>query len=197
MTPDTLWSPPLPVHLEMITGEPRLTSGNWRQDAAYPEPLWAVTAPELARRVSIEADGALFALVLFSAWDDPGVRCGPLLDLAGWRAASAYRVRCAESARPIEDGFVRRLCLTRDAGAVAQPVDPLALIRAFVRAETARVGDVEPWLRGVYGEHPPKLPVFDWIDYPVFDCGTMTLSFALLVHGPELHVWSRARHAHK
>lgn len=191
------WSPSLPAHLEAVTDAPRLTSGDWRQDASYPEPLWAATAPDLARRVSIEAGRSLFALLLFSEWDDPDRCCAPLLAQAGWADAREYRARFAESARPVEDGFARRLCLTRGAGATAQPVDPLALVRAFVRAELARVGNVEAWLRGVYGERPPRLPAFEWIDYPVFDNGSMALGFALLVHGPELHVWSRARHAHK
>jgi len=39
--------------------------------------------------------------------------------------------------------------------------------------------------------------LFDWIDYPGFDSGTMVFGAAVMIHAAELHVWSRAVHAHK
>jgi hypothetical protein len=56
---------------------------------------------------------------------------------------------------------------------------------------------MEAWLQRRYGRSPPNHPAFEWIDYPAFDNGTVMLGFACLVHGPELHVWSRVAHAHK
>jgi hypothetical protein len=172
-----------------------MASGDWRQDAEMPAPLWTATAAELAARISIENLDGTYALHLFTHHD--AARIAQLQTLASWAGALDYHVGAEEAARPIEQGFLRRLRFWRSRQPPAQPLDALGVIAEFTAAERARVARVEPWLREVYGPAAPPGRVFDWIDYPVFDCGTMVLGFAVLVHGPELHMWSRAAHAHK
>ena len=92
---------------------------------------------------------------------------------------------------------MRRLRLWVTDDAPEQPVPPPALARAFFAAEKARVGNMERWLVARYGEQAPEGEIFDWIDYPAFDNGVMGLSFAALIHGPEIHLWSRVHHSHK
>lgn len=188
---------PLALHFEPMQDAPRLPSGEWLQDAQYPEPLWTNTVPELARRVSVGNLRGLYALQLLPRWD-PEPRAAELLALAGWTKRTEYYVALAESQRPIEEGFLRRLRFWRDDSAPAQPVPVAEVFGVFAKSENARIGhDLEPWLRAKYGARRPDGEVFAWIDYPGFDCGTMTIGFAILVHGDELHIWSRAAHAHK
>lgn len=184
---------PLGIVSEALVDPPRLPSGDWRQDAAYAAPLWDETAAAIAKRVSIENIRGLYALALEPSSADVEA----LLRLARWSSCRTYRVGVAESSAPIEDGYLRRLRLTIDRDAPAQPVTPAELFAAFLAAERARIGHMERWLRRRYGQSPPEHDVFWWIDYPVFDSGTMGLGSALLVHGPELHCWSRVYHAHK
>lgn len=194
--PTAAWIPSLPLATEGLGPEARLRSGDWRQDAAYPEPVWARTAADLARRISIESSQGIYALHLIGHRGDEG-GCRRLLELAGWSQRRRYRIGQVESARPIEHGFLRRLRLWPAEDAPEQPVDAGALVQAFIEAEGARLGDLEAWLRGRYGETPPADEIFDWIDYPMFDSGSMGVGFAVLVHGDELHVWSRCVHYHK
>ena len=53
------------------------------------------------------------------------------------------------------------------------------------------------WLRSQYRGRATRGTLFDWIDYPGFDSGTMVFGAAVMIHAAELHVWSRAVHAHK
>lgn len=189
------WLPSLPLRIEPPSQRERLPSGDWRQDAAYPEPLWARTAAELARRVSIENLEQFYALRLLPRHDV--ARAAEFFAMAGWSKGRAFRVQLSEAADPLAEGFLRRVRLWRDDGAPGQPADAATVFAHFARAELARIDRPEAWLRARYGERPAGGEVFDWIDYPCFDNGTMTLGFALLVHGPELHFWSRLAHAHK
>ena len=174
----------------------RLPSGEWLQDSHYPQPLWTATAAELAQRISIGNLHGLYALSLLDHYNvEP--YAGELFTLSRWKGQRRYRVAMAESERPLEEGFLRRVRFWFDNEPPEQPADPHTVFADFVRAETARIGDIEPWLRRRYGEHTPPGDLFTWIDYPVFDCGTMVLGFAIFIHGRELHVWSRAAHAHK
>jgi hypothetical protein len=188
----TDWFTALAVRTEPLVDPPRLPSGDWRQDAELPEPLWDTSAAAIARRVSIENGHNVYALVL----DPSDGALDVLLNMAGWSQHRQYHVGVIESADPVADGYLRRLHVFTGRDAPAQPVEPAALFRAFMRAESLRIPDIEPWLRARYGDHPVG-DIFERIDYPVFDCGTMCLADALLLHGPELHFWSRVRHAHK
>jgi len=185
----------LKLVLEPMSEPRRLPSGDWRQDAAYPEPLWTNTAAELARRVSIENLGGFYALQLLGHLNTEP-RAAEIFAAARWATTTRYHASLADASRPIEEGFLRRLRFWRDAQAPEQPAALPAVWNAFTRSEAERLGDIEPWLRAHYGQRPES-ELFDWIDYPGFDCGTMTLGFAIFVHGGELHIWSRAAHAHK
>lgn len=189
------WLPTLALHTESCGPEPRLSSGDWRQDAEYPAPLWATTAADLARRVSIENNHSLYALELFGR--DLSERCTQLFELAHWSQLRRYRISQFEAIDPIAEGFIRRLRLWVTRDAPEQPLTPPALAHAFFFAEKARIENMERWLEAHYGETAPDSRLFDWIDYPVFDNGTMGLGFAVLVHGPEIQLWSRAYHSHK
>jgi hypothetical protein len=193
--PATSWFPRRAIRAERADDTRRLRTGDWRQDAAYPEPLWAATAPALARRVSIENGSGLYALLLVDHEADP--RIEHLLAAARIGASPAYRVAVAESSNPVEDGFARRIVIWQPRHSPRQPIDVLTLVREFIAAERERIGDVEPWLRTQYEGRETGGTLFVWIDYPGFDNGTMVFGAAVMIHGAELHVWSRPVHAHK
>lgn len=63
------WFAPLPLVVDPAEEAARMRTGDWRQDAEYPVPLWTATAAELASRISIELVAGLVALHLPTRYD--------------------------------------------------------------------------------------------------------------------------------
>ncbi len=189
------WFATLPLVVDPAEEAARMRTGDWRQDAEYPVPLWTATAAELASRISIELVAGLVALHLPTRYDADVDR---VLELGHWSRRWHYRFGGVEADRPLEQGFLRRVWLRDERGAPEQATDASAVVRAFFDAERARLPDIEPWLVARYGRDARgRHDVFRYIDYPAFDNGSLDVGFAILVHGAELHVYSRVVHFHK
>lgn len=87
-----------------------------------------------------------------------------------------YSVGVEESSRPLEQGFLRRLRIRCAADSPQQPQGVVDMLVDFATSERARLPDIEPWLREVYGANGPEGKDFPCIDYPGFDSGTMCLA---------------------
>lgn len=200
------YRPPLPPYLapHTFTGwtqTPDALPSDWAQHTIYGQPLFARSFREVAGRASQWNTGDAALLRLFDRHIE-GLELADLLRAVKSPLAARYGEWRASSATPIEDGYLRCLRLRLES---PRPdvtlVDPVTAIEAFLRAEKTRFEheDIEPHLRGLYGELTPDRmsdPRFHYIDYPAFDSGTMAVGFGLLVHR-DIWVWSRAVHYHK
>ena len=101
------------------------------------------------------------------------------------------------AAAPLHDGFIAALELVRDdAGGDVRPQ-----VDAFLERERQRDAGIEQHLRDVYATWPGSVrndPIFDFMDYPVFDNGSAGVGFGVMVEnrGPRW-LWSRVYFAHK
>ncbi len=193
----SIWLTALEVQTELMPAPARLPTGDWTQDTPerLPVPLWVESVAELAQRLSIENSRGLYALQLFDTFSYGD--SGGLLHLARWANEARYHVGGVEAVQPIAEGFLRRLRFWRSKDAPQHARTVAEVVQLFCSVEARRDEGLEPWLRTQIGEKRPPEELYQWIDYPGFDSGSMGVGFAVFVHGPELHVWSRAVHAHK
>jgi hypothetical protein len=158
----------------------------WGQGSQKGVPFLGWSFREVAAKLSVEGEPATVLLHLLD-----GRSPLEFLPLCGFPTGAGYTVSLTTSASPIEEGFLSCLHLARGGTVRADEAIP-----AFMKREAARYGHMEPALRAMYGNLRDAKGDFDYIDYPVFDSGTMGLDFALLVQDG-IWLWSRAAHSHK
>jgi len=201
------YRPPLPAYVKPYSDgrwmetEDALPS-DWAQRSVYGQPLFARSFRELAGRISQWNASDAVVLRLFGGREVEGQALAGLLRTAGCPLAARYSEWRSSSAAPIEDGYLRCLRLRpNNQFRVDDPVEPVATIEAFLRAEKSRFEqeDIEAHLRTIYGElsaERQRDPRFHYIDYPAFDSGATAVGFGVLIH-EDIWVWSRVVHYHK
>ncbi|OYW11579.1 MAG: hypothetical protein B7Z55_19125 [Planctomycetales bacterium 12-60-4] len=132
-----------------------------------------------------------------------------------WDTARPFRIQQVTTGRPLEDGYFSCIrVLANDSAGDDEP--PLAWserarvssvvdgLTAFVRDEVERVEQhwsCEELLRKCYEPIPREQlthPVFALLDFPVFDMGTVNMTFSgSICSENELRFWSRPTYYHK
>jgi hypothetical protein len=134
--------------------------------------------------------------VLLDRWSIP--KLADLLALFDVGAETRYAISVKVADRPILDGYLT--CLTlKPSSEYEQSASAADIVHAFVAAELVDEDRIEDHLRELHGDMNLRQdPLLRWLDYPVFDNGTMAIGFGFTVyHNRMIRVWSRAIHHHK
>jgi|GEM_PF-3924941 len=139
----------------------------------------------------------------------------PWLDHFGWNTNRSVHVQQATTDKPLEDGYFSCLRLGTDLGGEeastprnwsepSRTTDVVGRLVAFVQDELERVGrdhSCERFLQESYDSVPKNElthPVFAFLDFPIFDMGTVQVTFSGSVWSEnEIRLWSRPTYYHK
>lgn len=181
---------------------------------------WASSYHDLApvnhSHVRLHGDNLLLSDSHYSESHGPEADLSMWLERMGWTDDRPFDVQRAHTERPLEDGFF--LCLRITVGEATDPSDSLlawkpssghppsihGTLVEFIQQELSQPwgrGKCEEYLRACYRTIPSgnlTHPVFALIDFPVFDMGMLSTTFAgSILYRQELRFWSRPTYFHK
>ncbi|MCY3005076.1 MAG: hypothetical protein NTV29_03750 [Planctomycetota bacterium] len=173
-------------------------------------------APVNHSPVRLHGDNLLLSDSHYSETHGPETDLSMWLERMGWTDDRSFDVQQANTEKPLEDGFFS--CLRITVGKGTDPSDTLlawkpssghspsihgALVE-FVQQELSQPwgrGKCEEYLRACYRTATSVQlthPVFALIDFPVFDMGMLSTTFAgAVLSRQELRFWSRPTYFHK
>ncbi|QDT59439.1 hypothetical protein SV7mr_19460 [Stieleria bergensis] len=165
--------------------------------------------------VRLHCGNVLISSSHYTAQQKPEDDISAWLQHFGWDVNRPFFAQQSMTEKPLEDGFVScvRICCgetsTEDSLSLTWSdrscdSNVVGCLAGFVEEELNRIGQFyscEGFLEHWYEQIPREAlthPVFSFLDFPVFDMGTIKLTFSgSVLSANELRFWSRPTYYHK